>query len=359
MIGFGYNEKKGKEIVKELKGKKACFILTLGNTETAKIPGISAAGAFPEITDYTPPADAELLFYGGCRCIDGIPVTPDGIPTPAIITMSSLQLTGVPCFVVEGGLRVKPFLPYFTLGGFPGEDIRKGSAVKNAEEVFKRAKILGRELSKGFDYAVIGESIAGGTTTALAVLNALGIDAKVSSSLPANPVELKKKVVEEAMKNAGIKFGELKDNPISAIECLGDPMLPAFAGIALGFAEEKKALLAGGTQAGAVLAVCTAINQELAEEMIIVTTKWIMEDRSSDLNDIAKQASKNSAVIYSKLSFSSTKMEGLKAYEKGVVKEGVGAGGSAVLASLYGVKEKLLLETIESNLQMLMEKGKK
>lgn len=359
MIGFGYNEKKGKEIVKELKGKKPCFVLTLGNTETAKIPGISAAGAFPEITDYTPPADAELLFYGECRCIDGIPVTPDGIPTPAIITMSSLQLTNTPCFVVEGGLKVKPFLPYFTLGGFPGEDIRKGKAVKNAEEVFKRARVLGRELSKSFDYAAVGESIAGGTTTALAVLNALGVDAKVSSSMPSNPVELKKKVVEEAMKNAKIKFGELKDNPIEAIEVLGDPMIPAFAGVALGFAEAKKVLLAGGTQAGAVLAICNAVNPELADDMCIATTKWIMEDKSADLNSIVKQASKNSAVIYSKLSFSSTKMEGLKAYEKGVVKEGVGAGGSAVLASLCGIDNKLLLETIESNLELLLEKGKK
>ena len=38
------------------------------------------------------------------------------------------------------------------------------------------------------DCLVIGESIPGGTTTALAVLKALGFDAKVSSSIPNNPM---------------------------------------------------------------------------------------------------------------------------------------------------------------------------
>ena len=43
------------------------------------------------------------------------------------------------------------------------------------------------------DLIVVGESIPGGTTTALAVLRALGIDArfKVSSSMPENPHNLK------------------------------------------------------------------------------------------------------------------------------------------------------------------------
>ena len=99
-----HNEKKGKEFLKKIEGKNPLFACTLGTTETAKIPGISAAGAMPEITDYTPPADIELLLLGKCKCINGVPVTPDGIPTPALITMSALNLANIPALPVNAGL---------------------------------------------------------------------------------------------------------------------------------------------------------------------------------------------------------------------------------------------------------------
>ncbi|MFQ6136928.1 MAG: TIGR00303 family protein, partial [Candidatus Hydrothermarchaeales archaeon] len=119
-IGFAYEERRGREFISKIEDKRPIFLCILGNTETAKIPGVSAAGAFPEITDFTPAADAELLFLGRCESIDGVPVTPDGVPTPALITMSALQLIDAPAFIVEGGLRVKPSIPYFSLGGSPG-----------------------------------------------------------------------------------------------------------------------------------------------------------------------------------------------------------------------------------------------
>ena len=359
-IKFANNAEKGKELVEKVnKESKIAFALVLGNTEVAKIPGISAAGAFPEITDYTPAADAELLFYGECKCIKGIPVTPQGIPTPAIITQAMLQLTSTPCFVFNSGLKVKPHLPYIDLGGKPGNDIRKRNALENPNEVFQRARIFGRELAKSFDFIFIGESVAGGTTTALALLNALGIEAKVSSSMPANPIELKKKVVKEAFERAKIKEGELKNNPLKAVELFGDPTMPAFSGLALGFAERKQAILAGGTQAGAILAICSAINRELCENIAIATTKWIIKDESSDLPGIVKQACEEAPLLYADFDFSSSKMQGLKAYESGFVKEGVGAGGAALLCALHGISKELLLETIEANLKLLLEKWKK
>ena len=83
-------EAKAKAFVEKVWGKRPTFICVIGNTETAKIPGISAAGAVPAITDFTPAADIELLYYGRCKCIDGVPVTPNGIPTPALVTMSAI-----------------------------------------------------------------------------------------------------------------------------------------------------------------------------------------------------------------------------------------------------------------------------
>ena len=69
------NKTGGTAMLTHLAGKKPLFMCVIGVTETAKIQGISAAGANPEITDYTPPADVELLQLGKCKCIPGVPVT--------------------------------------------------------------------------------------------------------------------------------------------------------------------------------------------------------------------------------------------------------------------------------------------
>ena len=124
------DEMKGEAFIDEMRGKKPLFVCTIATTETAKIPRISAAGKYPEFTDYTPPADAELLLLGKCKCIKGVPVTPEGIPTPALITMSALRLANIPVLVASGGLKVKPHVPFIDLGGTPGMDIRTGKAVQ-------------------------------------------------------------------------------------------------------------------------------------------------------------------------------------------------------------------------------------
>ena len=87
--------------------------------------------------------------------------------------MSALRLADIPVLVVNGGLKVKPQIPFFDFGGNPGRDIRTGDSVDNVEEVIERAKVAGEQLAKAVDYLVIGESIPGGTTTALGVLSAL------------------------------------------------------------------------------------------------------------------------------------------------------------------------------------------
>src|SRR4030042_5295417 len=138
---FAHNESKAEAFLDEMRGKKPLFICTIATTETAKISGLSAAGKYPEFTDYTPPADAELLLLGKCKCIAGVPVTPEGIPTPALITMSALRLADMPVLVASGGLRIKPFIPFLYMGGNPGMDIRTGNAVGNVEEVVQGATV--------------------------------------------------------------------------------------------------------------------------------------------------------------------------------------------------------------------------
>jgi len=76
----------------------------------------------------------------------------------------------------------------------------------------------------------------------------MGIDAEGKvSSMPGNPHELKARTVKEGMNALGGKFGSSKEDPIRAVSCLGDPMMPAFAGLVLG-AASVPVLMAGGTQ---------------------------------------------------------------------------------------------------------------
>jgi len=352
------NELKGEAFLDEIRGKKPLFVCTIATTETAKIPQISAAGKHPEFTDYTPPADAELLLLGKCKCIAGVPVTPDGIPTPALITMSALRLADIPVLIASGGLKVKPYVPLLDLGGNSGRDIKTGNAVDNVEEVIQRGKIAGENLAKTADYLVIGESIPGGTTTALGVLLAMGVDAegKVSSSMPENPHGLKVETVRAGLAAAGESFGSLAKNPVKAIACVGDPMMPAFAGLVIGAAAQVPVLMAGGTQMSAVLAIVNALNPDVLCNVAIGTTRWVACDGSSDLKGIVAQIA-DVPILAADLDFGSSRFGGLKAYEQGVVKEGVGAGGAAIaaMAKLEGaVTKEMLLKEIERNYALLM-----
>ena len=349
---------RGTTLIDQLKGKRPLLSCVIGVTETAKIPGISAAGKNPDITDYTPPADVELLQLGQCKCIPGVPVTPEGIPTPALITMSALKLAGIPSLVVSAGLKVKPYVPFLDLGGKPGRDIRTGRALDNAEEVMNRAKIAGENLSKTADYLVIGESIPGGTTTALGVLLAMGIDAKgkVSSSMPNNPHELKIKTVEEGLKASGAKVGDFAQDPIKAVSSVGDPMIPALAGLVLSAAERVPVIMAGGTQMAAALAVVNASNPTVLDNVAVGTTRWVITDKTSDLKGLVAEIA-DVPLLAADLNFGESSFDGLKAYEAGVVKEGVGAGGAAMAAMLKSkgsINKEVLLREIEKNYKQLV-----
>jgi uncharacterized protein (TIGR00303 family) len=357
-IIFTHNQPKGQAFLEKITAKNSLFICTLGTTETAKISGLSAAGATPDITDYTPPADIELLMLGKCKCINGVPVTPDGIPTPALVTMSALKLANIPALAVNAGLKVLPHVPYFEVGSKPGRDIRTGKAVENVSEVLECAKMAGEQLAQTADYLVIGESIPGGTTTALAVLMAMGYQAegKVSSSMPNNPHVLKTETAKAGLKALGIGFGELKYEPLNAVSCVGDPMMPAFAGLVLGAASRVPVLMAGGTQMTAVLAVINAINKRILGNIAIGTTRWITEDKTADLKGIVAQIA-DVPILAADIDFSTSQYSGLRAYEAGVVKEGVGVGGStiAAIAKTNGaITKQTLLTQVETNYAQLV-----
>ncbi|MCS7121406.1 MAG: TIGR00303 family protein [Archaeoglobaceae archaeon] len=322
----------------DLLRKNLVYLLVVGNTKTAEIPGITVAGANPELIKYTPPADAELLYYGRCLSIKGIPATPDGKPTPALISYAALKLTKIPFFVISSGLIVKPKIPFIDLQAPVGENIAEKRAMdeKDVEEVVERAKILGENFSKVCDALIVGESIPAGTTTAAAVLKSFGLDPAVSSSMPENPIELKKIVIEKALKRVR------KSEPLEILSAVGDPVLAAVCGIALG--SKKPVILAGGTQ---MVAASRLISSMGRAEIAIATTVYVARDKNANL----KLAS--CPVIAADPMLGKSKYLGLRAYEEGFVKEGVGAGGLTLLCYARGFE---VLNEVEKSYEEIVIK---
>jgi len=332
--------------------EKPLFLCVLSNTGTAYIPGISAAGKTAALTDYTPAGDAEVVETGSIVSVPILPMTPPhDTPTPAVITRAALDLAGIPRMFVNAGLKVIPNVPIEELGAKPGEDIRKPVAVHGAQDIFERARKLGSEILERTDLLVIGESIPGGTTTAMGVLNALGYDGNVSSSSSLNPLELKNRVVKEGMDASGVTFGSLRDDPMRAISYLGDPMMPAVAGIVAGL-KDTEVVLAGGTQMAAVFAVIKHMGLS-TDNISIATTIYVVNDASANFTGLANEL--GITVYAADPGFERSRLSGLHRYVAGDVKEGVGAGGAMYLAQLRGISQKSLRLEVERICTQLCE----
>jgi NaMN:DMB phosphoribosyltransferase len=107
---------------------------------------------------------------------------------------------------------------------------------------------------------------------------------------------------------------------------------------------------------GAVLAVIKALNPDVLCNVAVGTTRWIISDRSSDLKGIVSQIA-DVPILAADIDFGASRFEGLRTYEQGIVKEGVGAGGATVaaMAKLEGaITKEMLLKEIERNYTALM-----
>lgn len=338
------------------------FALVASYTATCEIPGISCAGAGPEAMRLTPPADAELLHYGYCPSLPGpsaVPATPDGKPTPALLTRAALVSASIPHVAVCAGCAAAPRLPYIEAGLPAGRNIAAEPAMDEADvlRAVDYGRIVGRTLASLADCIVIGETVPGGTTTALALMRGLGMgSASTSSSMPENPVALKEHVVSEAMRRAGLP-GRRADAFAAAAE-LGDPMIPTVAGM-LGAASESRAvLLAGGTQMAAVLALARASGYD-PSNTAVGTTAYVAADRTATMaRSVAEASSGSVPVLAVDPGLASSSAAPLAAYSKGFAKEGAGAGGALVAAALRtGAGTPDLLAAIELEYGRVMGRG--
>ncbi|MCK9592057.1 MAG: TIGR00303 family protein [Methanoregula sp.] len=313
------------------------FCGILGNTLLSTVPGVSGAGASPQKTLLTPVLDAELIMTGAITSHKVRPDTPTGCPTPASITRAMMELCGMQPLFINAGLRHVPTVPCFDVYGIIGNDPRFRDAVPFAKDLVLKGEVIGRFLSKCSDLLVLGESIPGGTTTALCVMRALGYKASVSSSFVNNPVSIKEEICRKVLERIQADAIQL---PLDILRYTGDPMMPVAVGISKTYTGTL--ILAGGTQMLAVSAIIKSMGGSLP---YVVTTSYVRDDPSANVQQIADQIGVK--IIFVDPGFGDLGHAGLARYCIGEVKEGMGAGGAMCLAFLLGhspaaIREKIL-----------------
>ena len=344
---FG-NVDKAQSFLETVKSKRFLFSFVISYTETCEVPGITFAGADKDSIQFTPPADAEYLHYGYCKTIDKIPMTPDGKPTPGLLTKTALESSSIPHLTINAGSKVSPQLPFIETGLSFGKNISTQDAMIDSQvsHAVDYGRIVGRNMASLTDCLIIGESIPGGTTTALAVLRALGFDAKVSSSIPNNPVKLKNQIVNSALERIN------SDHPYNIIAKVGDPMIPFVAGMLSSASDVSKVMLAGGTQMTAVLAFASKIGFN-EDNTAIGTTSYITDDESANFKSLVQKIADIPAISINP-GLENSQYPGLKAFSEGFAKEGVGAGGSIISSMLKtGIDSAKFLEMAEKEYRRL------
>ena len=223
----------------------------------------------------------------------------------------------------------------------------------------------GLEIGKSTKQPIfISESVPGGTTTAQAVMEAFGLNVNnlIGSSLINAPRNLKTKVIK-----AGLLKANLKNNfdSLDVISSVGDPFQAFSMGLLIGARLAKQSVvLSGGSQMLAVILLALEFidskeKQEFVDSVFIATTGWLVKDNSlGDLLDlITEKHNVNLLGFASPLNFKSSTFKELTDYEIGYVKEGVGAGGMSILASLMGFSNEEIVSRCQINIERMKELG--
>ncbi len=353
----------GQKWLRRYRGCPPAFACVLGFTETGLIPGISAAGRTPQDRKYTAIADAEFL-YNGPQPQPSYALPPlQAGASPVLITRAVVEALNIPVYLFNAGLPQPPRVPVIDLAGTPAKCLSQGDALELAtvKHLLEQGLLWGQQLANSMaqEYIILGECVVGGTTTALAVLTGLGIEAvgKINSSHPVCNHSQKWEIVKAGFQRAGWEQIPVKD-PCELVASVGDPMQIALAGMAIACSCSKGVILAGGTQMLAVYALMQALVRVYGltwqpQAIVVGTTRWVAEDPTGQTVALAEMVGPV-PLLATQLSFTASKYAQLRAYEQGYVKEGVGAGGCAIAAHLtLGWDQTQLLQTIEALVERL------
>jgi uncharacterized protein (TIGR00303 family) len=327
---------------KKLQNKKATLLLAGSVTKTCEIEGITQAG-IPGLIHLTPTLDAEFVDSGKLFSLSDMAKTPKGVPTPAIITRAVKNLSEFEFEVVDLGLRVKPKVDrLYELGIKESQSIQQGAEI-DAKKIIQKGMEFAQNYTHPHELLIVGESTPAGTTTAYAVGKTLGYksDGYFSSSFLNAPSSLKNSIVKKAVENAKgdihERLGQVSDN-----------MLLFLAGFVSTYSKKGKIILGGGTQMAAVLFIIDALKLTLnSDNLALMTTRWVYEDKNSDIKALLEQLSFSIDGYYSTFSFKDANIPVLKLYDEGEAKEGVGAGATLCYADMIGISDEDLLKEIQ------------
>ncbi|MEH2333389.1 nicotinate-nucleotide--dimethylbenzimidazole phosphoribosyltransferase [Nostoc sp.] len=396
-ISIYTQKEQGEQWLRRYRGCLPVFACVLGFTETGLIPGISAAGRTSEDRKYTACADAEFLYYGPeHKAQYPLPPLAAGA-SPVLISRAVFESLKIPVHLFNAGLPQTPAIPLIDLGGAPAKCLSGGAAMEitTVHHLFEQGLLWGERLAANIQqgYLIVGECVVGGTTTALAILTGLGIDAagKVNSSHPVCNHAQKWALVQAGLEKMRESSGQAcrersrtgagsreqdeifqsqiqnSVDPLQLVAAVGDPMQMVVAGMAIAASRSCGVMLAGGTQMLAVYALMSAIAQAYAlswqpEAVVVGTTRWVAEDPTGATVDLALNLGKNSLtpsgetppLLATHLSFADSRYPQLRAYEQGFVKEGMGAGAACIAAHLsQDWQQHQLLAAIEAQLERL------
>ena len=313
--------------------------LVAGTTRTADVDGLGVAGATAERRRHTPSADAELVRYGRLVRAPALSADPDGCPTPALVTRAVVDLLGLDVVVCDGGLSEPTGAPTVGFGANPGRDIRDPEPVPTAPGAFAAAREFAARLHS--ERLVVGETIPGGATTALAVMRALG-DPFPASSLPDEHRQRQETVVDEALSSAELVPGEAAHYPELALRFVGDPALAVVAGLAAGALESgTRVTLAGGTPL--VAAGALVRHAGLSHPLELATTSSVADH--VDLDPAVSSLSLDLTVTDP--GFDDDRLAG----DATTGRDGAAMGGALALAASEGV-----LDRVEGRTLTLLER---
>jgi uncharacterized protein (TIGR00303 family) len=319
--------------------------IALGFTETALIPGISAAGLTPEDRRYTALADAEFLYNGPQgQPYHPLPPLQAGL-SPTLLSRACLEALGSPLYLFDTGLPESLVVPHLRVGDRPAACLSQGKALPldQVKQLWQAGWNWGQRLAAASaGYVLIGECVVGGTTTALALLLGLGVAARgrVNSSHPICNHAQKLTIVQQGLQNCPLTD---RSDPLAWVAALGDPMQPFVAAAALSASATRGVLLAGGTQMIAVWSLAAAMLEQhrypgCLDRVAVGTTRWVTEDTTADLagllGAIAQRWGQTPALLATRLNFTQSRHDGLRRYEVGYVKEGMAAGGLCIASCL-------------------------
>ena len=180
---------------------------------------------------------------------------------------------------------------------------------------------------------------------------------------------MKSRLVQEGLERAALVGGAA--HPLAVVAAVGDPFQVLAAGLLVGAAMSRQpVLLGGGSQMVAVLALALMVlrkpqRQQLSEQVMIGTTAWLADEAgqpqtASMLSRLVDVASNHCGValqvMASGVRLGASRHQQLRDYERGYVKEGVGAGALLLLAQLQGMGATELVARCDQAMDALLGK---